>query len=215
MTAFHKELTFLKDYFSNNGYPHQVIYGEINKFLRDKMNPRKIIQTAEQRKIYMVIPYFGKHTENLRDEMSKIVGKYFPQINLQIITVNQNTIGSYFNFKDSLPDSRRSNVVYKYSCELCPFTSYVGSTTRPLYMRIAEHRGRSYRTGRLLQTPPNSSIRDHCKSLPNHFPKEVNFKVVGAAKNAVTLRILESLHIIKDKPQLNNQKSSFPLQIVA
>ena len=77
---------------------------------------------------------------------------------------NKNSIGSLFRFKDHLHLNMLSSVVYKYSCAQCASGTYVGSTTRALHMRIAEHRGRSFRTGKLVQSP-KSSIREHQRVL--------------------------------------------------
>ena len=60
------------------------------------------------------MPYFGPHSDKLVVEIEKIMGKYFPQIDLRIILVNKNTIGSYFSFKDVLPTLQRSSVIYIY-----------------------------------------------------------------------------------------------------
>ena len=140
------------------------------------------------------------------------MGKYFPQIELKIILVNNNTIGSYFSFKDVLPTMQRSSVIYKYCCDRCPATSYLGSTCRPLYMRIAEHRGRSIANDNLLGNPKYSAIREHCVRSSHGLAPE-NFSIVGSANNEVSLRILESLTIVRDKPNLNKTLSSFPLNI--
>ena len=214
LKVFHKELSFLLICFSNNGFPRSVVYREINRFITKIMHPSVPIHSASKQKIYISMPYLGKHSDGLRGEVEKVVGKFFPQIDLRIICSNPNTIGSFFRFKDILPTMQRSSVVYEFCCGRCPSTTYVGSTIRPLYMRVAEHRGRSYRTGELLQKPPHSNIREHCLGSPHHYPADNTFKILGQAKNKISLRILESLHIAKTKPNLNNQQSAFPLQLV-
>ena len=106
----------------------------------------------------------------------------------------------------------RSSLVYKYSCSRCE-SSYVGSTSRTLGARVSEHLGKSYRTGNILTAPTHSSIRDHTFSCDSKADIS-NFKIISSTSNILDLRILESLHIIKIQPDLNDMKSAFPLKIV-
>ena len=107
----------------------------------------------------------------------------------------------------------RSSVVYKYGCPLCG-DQYVGSTSRTLFVRASEHGGRSHRTGALLTCPPHSAIRDHCEQTCLGPVSYDDFNILAVAPDLVSLRILESLHIFKSKPKLNDSNSSFPLNIV-
>ena len=45
------------------------------------------------------------------------------------------------------------------------------------------------------------------------YPND-DFNILAVAPDLVSLRILESLHIFKFKPKLNNSNSLFPLNIV-
>ena len=79
-------------------------------------------------------------------------------------------------------------------------------------MRISEHSGLSYRTGKKLSQPPFSAIRDHAIST-SHNIQEDSFKILGQENKEINLRMLESLFIGKMKPKLNNSKSCYPLQV--
>ena len=81
---------------------------------------------------------------------------------------------------------------------------------RPLYMREAEHLGCSFYTG---ASPKETSVLLHSTQF-SHAVGEENFKIVGGTNNEISLRILESLHIMREKPNLNKTLSSFPLRIV-
>ena len=175
------------------------------------MHPRPIVHTVERKKLYLSFPYFGKHSEKLKDEIVLLIEKFYPQIDLKVVMPNKNSIGSLFRFKDRLPLNMLSSVVYKYSCARCASGTYVGSTTRALHMRIAEHRGRSFRTGKLIQSP-KSSIREHSLKC-SKFISENDFVVLGQEKQEVYLRMLESLFILKHRPLLNEMQSAFPLKI--
>ena len=89
----------------------------------------------------------------------------------------------------------------------------MGATSRNLYMRVAEHAGKSFRTGRDLASPPHSVIRDHSRQCDVHVSLQ-NFHVLGTTNCFSDLYILESLHIVKKKPVLNNRLTSFHLSIV-
>ena len=108
----------------------------------------------------------------------------------------------------------RSNVVYEFRCAQSSATaSYVGSTKRHFQNRVAEHGGRSIRTGKSVSSPKMSSIRDHS----NHCSCNIDFDsfaILGTTKDELELRILESLYISTREPNLNDRQSAFPLYIV-
>ena len=73
----------------------------------------------------------------------------------------------------------------------------------------------SCRTGRPLTSPLQSAVRAHSNKCGGVGSVVLdNFQVVGTRECQVDLRILESLHIYKDKPNLNNSDSAFPLKIL-
>ena len=108
----------------------------------------------------------------------------------------------------------QATLVYQFSCaRSAPGVSYVGSTKRHLYERVAEHANRSPRTGRLLTTPTNSSIFDHSIDCGCSVSLD-SFKILRSCNNVFDLRILESLYIRNLSPNLNDSLSAFPLSIV-
>ena len=133
---------------------------------------------------------------------------FFSDVYFNIILVNFK-IGLFFNFKGKLPLAMQSFLVNKYSCA----SEYVSSTIRTLHTRVAEHAGRSFRTGSLLTVPSHSNIRQHASSCG--VPVSMNnFKVMGNTKFFNNLHILDSLFMHKLKPKLNDAQSSFPFLIV-
>ena len=105
----------------------------------------------------------------------------------------------------------RASVVYKFSCVQCT-SEYAGSTTHSL-RRVAQHSGRSFRTNRLLTTPPHSNIRDHTFNWHSPITLE-NFTILNSCKSETDLHILESLYIYKTNPVLNSSQSAHHLNIV-
>ena len=128
--------------------------------------------------------------------------------------MNKFTIANFFPFKERLPMGLKSSVVYKFSCAQCASGTYIGSTTRATHMRIAEHRGRSFRTGKLLANPGHSAIREHALKCRQTISED-DFTILGQEGAQTHLRILESIFIHQLKPGLNNMQSAFPLRIAA
>ena len=86
--------------------------------------------------------------------------KFYPQLKINVISTNHHTIGSYFKFKDVIPKSLASSVIYKYTCRQCSAV-YIGETRKQVKVRICHHKGISPRTGRRTLDPPNSKIYSH------------------------------------------------------
>ena len=84
---------------------------------------------------------------------------------------------------------------------------------RTLHTRVAEHAGRSFRTGALLTSPPHSNLRAHALSCSSPVTID-NFNILARGNNNIDVRILESLFIYKIRPDLNDRKSTFSLNIV-
>ena len=160
---------------------------------------------------YISLPYFGKQSEKLKKELYQLLSKCLVHKDIRIVLVNNFKIGSFFNYKDKLPKQCQSSLVYKFSCVRCT-SEYVGSTIRTLQSRVDEHCGRSSRTGLLLSKPQFSSIREHAKTCTIGISLD-NFKILGKEKDKNCLRILESLHIHRNRPSLNDMKSAIPLYI--
>ena len=161
---------------------------------------------------YFVLPFFGKQSNKLRSGVESTLKKFYPYLNPKIILRNTRSIGSLFSFKDVIPKACRSAIVYQFSCPSCEGT-YIGSTYVRLYSRVCQHQGKSDRTGNFLTSPVASSVRDH--SLACDVPFSLNdFKIIDKKRSNFNLRILESLHIFKSRPSINDKLSAYKLDIV-
>ena len=209
--SLHNEFEFLKEYFLSNGYCTNFIYKQINKFMSSKYVSASQ-SSSSTIKFYLSLPYFGKQSENLRRDLCILLKKYFADRDFRIILCNNFKISSFFGYKDKLSPGMQSSLIYKFGCVQCTST-YIGMTNRRLLMRVAEHAGRSFRTGNVLSQPAHSAVRCHaqCCGCPVTID---NFNIIDHSSNSFDLRILESLHIFKQKPKLNNSLSSFPLSII-
>ena len=158
-------------------------------------------------------PFMVISQKKMKHDILSLFNKYFNEHNFNIVLSNSFSISSLFRYKDKLNKCMTACAVHKWSCPNYR-VHYIGSSTRNLYVRSAEHAGVSFRTGQHLSHPPHSSIRDHaldCNSF-QHIHVD-NFNIIGTSPNSTELRILESIFILS-KPPLNNTQSAVPLYIV-
>ena len=137
----------------------------------------------------------------------------FPAFKLKIILNSGTKISSLLSFKDKIPLHIRSLVMYKYTCGSCN-AAYIGKTKRHFKVRICEHLGISYRTGKPLKYDVRkpTAVRENIR-CDKHAADFTNFKVLGCAKNDYTLQIKESLLIGKEKCDLNKQVKCLKLEL--
>ena len=163
---------------------------------------------------YISLPYFGYQSEKMKRDLVKFLSNLYKDVNFKIILSNKLRIGSFFNHKDRVSNNMKSSIVYKYTCCVPGCTSvYIGSTKRHLYERVSEHIGISSRTGVELSRPPFSAIREHSKLCKCEIDIK-NFRIIGSCNSEFGLRILESLHINKARPDLNNMSSCYALSMI-
>ena len=143
---FHEEVTFLKKYFSNNGYPSFIFDKSLRQFL-ENISPKTQELTVPKKSVYVSLPYMGGMSTVVKRELNNVLTSLYPYVNFHFIFSNPLTISSMFKFKDVLPELMRSRVIYHFNCPKCNLGNYVGCTNRLLKVRIDSHRGVSHRTG--------------------------------------------------------------------
>ena len=121
---------------------------------------------------------------------------------------NPLTIASFFRTKDKPCTELLSNIIYKFTCEDSN-VSYIGSSSK---CRIDQHLGSSSRTGHRLATVMHPLPRIHAETS-NHKIHANNFSLIDYSRNIQNLQTLESLHILKQKPELNRHQNATPLYI--
>ena len=207
---FDAEISKLRKYFNDNGYPKYLFDNLLNKFLQLCFNPIIKGETKEVR--YIKLNFQGHYSYVVRKQLSTMLRDIIPDVSFRFVFTNNHTIGSFFNIKDRLPDLLCSNIVYLFQCPSCS-AGYVGSTTRNLTIRISEHRGISFRTNRMISNPSYSMIREHSLSKDHRF-REENFKIVYRARNIRELRTAESLIMYELKPKLINNELAVSLNTI-
>ena len=173
------------------------------------MNPPIPKLTVEKSPVYCVLPFLGQKSVSIRNKISRLITNSYPQVSLRVIFRPSNTIGQWFKYKDCIPDALQSSVVYEYKCSRCNAT-YIGQTKRQLTVRIAEHQGKSYRTGLPISKPSFSAIRNCCEASGHKINKN-DFSVLFAANDDTTRLLAESLLIRDRQPTLCTHESSTPL----
>ena len=212
---FHTEVSFLKNIFQKNSFPTKFTDRCINIFLNKIFIPKKIITTVPRKEVRICLPFLGKNSLDIRTKLKKFVSSNFPQCKLQIIFNSNNRLRNFFVFKDKLPNSVRSHILYRYVCDSCNGV-YYGKTRRHYEVRISEHLGISLATGKKYTFNPhnknNTAILNHINSNACVGKKD-NFKIIGSAKTDNLLCIKETLLIHKNKPNINTSERSTPLYL--
>ena len=212
--VFHNELKFITDILCKNGFPLHYVQRIIRNFLNKifENNNKIVVCTVPRDVIFVKLPFLGSLSYGIKRKLSNLINKNYTAVEVRFIFTTFN-IGNYFNFKDKIPQTLRSMIVYKYECGGCNAT-YIGKTSRNLFMRIHEHRGYSFRSQNFkLTSPMNSPIRDHCEKTNHNFCIN-NFKVIDSSNNNIDLNIIESLNIWSERPSLNDYSCSTELEIV-
>ena len=148
---------------------------------------------------------------NLRSRLYIFFNKKLPQCNIKVIFQSKNRLSNLFRFKDSIPKELRSHIVYKFLCSNCNIT-YYGETERHLNVRSGEHLSLSALIGKRVNNNKKLTIKDHCLFL-NHVGSFEDFSILTYKSNPFKLLIKEALLVSRDKPLLNKQVKSIPLQL--
>ena len=120
---------------------------------------------------------------------------------LRVIFQTNNRLKNYFRFKDSVPETLRSNLIYKFSCGSCT-VSYIGKTYRHFKVRVSEHQGVSPRTAKPVKGTLSTLVRDYMLVCDQKGVHE-DFEFLGNESKRYLLELKESLFIKRDKPSLN------------
>ena len=210
---FHAEVTRLSKVFRLNGYPEGIIHhcakAVLDNFL-SKHDDSTVIQgdnapIPPSKTYYMTTIYLGPCSDTLKRNILKLMSQAFPKIDLRIVFKKKFCIKDLFRYKDALPLSCRSWVVYHSQCDSCS-AAYIGKTINLLHQRF-------YKSplGHLYTSNMNSELLRHMALNPNHMFNFKDIKILDTAPNNNNLlEIKETLYINHLKPSLTT-KTSTPL----
>ena len=208
---FQKEIEFLQTYFINNGYPLTLFKSCLSGYLNKLSQTNQTISTVSKKIVHFSFPYYDEFSTEFCEYVSTILNKNHPYLDFRFALVNSFKIKSFFQYKDQLTVDLCSNIIYRYTCGTCN-SSYIGSTIKQSKIRFCQHIGISHRTNKPISSLSHSSIRAHCHE--NSHPLKIDeFKIIDTTNKQIDLRILESLYIHKEKPNLNSDQSAVPLLI--
>ena len=151
------EVEHFRKIFKNNSYPSGIIEQSIRSFL-NKL-PKKVIPTVPKKELFIVLPYLGTLSSNLKQKLRTCFKNSLPHCNIKTILKSTNRLSSLFRFKDVISKELQSQLVYKFSCCNCNVT-YHGKNERHLNVRSSEHIGISHLTEKSVECKP-SAISDH------------------------------------------------------
>lgn len=186
---FHNELDKLIDIFKDNGYPLCFIQNCIKSYLDNKFNPKSKEDTKYD--LTIKVPFFGIQSVYFKKRLQSIIKRLDNTVNIRwVFTCNKTK--NYFSNKDKTPHLLKSCVVYQFSCEVDPRTTYIGRTLRHMNLRLKEHKNNM------------SAISDHRLNCSCSCKPE-NFKILSQAQDSFELNIQEAIFIKKFNPNLNKQ----------
>ena len=65
----------------------------------------------------------------MKRRLKSVIEHFYPQVNARTIFQSSNSIENFFKFKDRVPLSLASSVVYQYTCRQCSAT-YIGESKK-------------------------------------------------------------------------------------
>lgn len=185
---FHnKNIKKIKEILHYNNFPKQKIDNLIQQYKESKT----IItnkQLNDDKKYFISTQYIPQLTESLQ----KTITPYNNQVKLALKTTN-NLKKCFSYVKDKTPDSLKSNIIYKISCdgnnsESCP-SQYIGHTQSYLKTRLAQHK-----SNHKVKNVNATALTEHCLGS-GHVPNLKDTYILHRERNYSKRLILESLYI--------------------
>ena len=194
-SRFHTEVSHLKDILRKNAFPIKLVDNCIKTFLNKKFLHTPVALTVDKKELSITLPYLGNLSLAIRTHLQNSINRNLPFCKIKVIFKSTTRLGNFFRFKDKVPFTLRSNVVYKFSCG-----------------RVGEHSGVSPLTGKKSKTKKTTAIKDHMLFC-DHVVSLEDFKILASSNSEFHLKIKESLLISRDKPELNRNEKSLPLYL--
>ena len=173
--------------------------------------PKRILITVPKKDVLIVLPFLGQFSLNLRSILYNCFNKTLPHCNIKVIFQSKNRFSNLFRFKDSIPNELCPHIVYEFLCSNCHITYYV-EIERHLNVRSEEHSSLSALTGKRVNNNKKLAVKDHCLFF-NDVGSFEDFSILTYESNSLKLLIKEALSVSRDKPLLNKQVRSIPLQL--
>ena len=159
------------------------------------VEPPQVVENIAPRVRYFKLPYVGKFSDLTKVKLQNIVKKYCKSVSIKIVFTSLK-IQNFFSAKDKVPDTLRSNVVYKFKCASCTAT-YIGETSRHFKTRKIEH----VRKDKMSHIYKHLHAKEECFNSYN----DSCFSILDTASTKFQLRLKEGMYIGWENPDLNKQ----------
>ena len=210
--SLHEEVENLKKIFARNGYSAKFIDRSIFNFFNKIYEKRTPVSTVPKKEFTMVLPFLGTTSWKVKNTLIRSFQEIAPFSKLKIVFKTSKRLSSCFAFKDKIPKSLMSGVIYKYTCAVCNH-SYIGSTKRYWEKRLEEHLHISALTGKPLNGLQVFAPMLHTRSCQGARISRDNFSIIGREKDPYMLQVKESILICTSRPHLNNNQVSVPIKL--
>ena len=197
-----------------NGYPTRFLDKIISKFLDKSLKKRFTITTVPKKTLRLVLPYLGTQSLSLKKKLNKLFKEQLPSGKLEIVFRTAQRMSSCFRFKDAIPRSLLSGVIYEYKYPRCN-SRYIGSTYRYWEKRLEEHLHMSALTGKPLKGLQSFAPMLHPKGKCCINNSSDDFRIIGKEKDRYLIRLKESIFINHFKPSLNRKEDNAELVLFA
>ena len=206
----HEEIVMLKSVLRQNGYPTRFLDKIISKFLDKSFKKRFTITTVPKKTLRLVLPYLGTQSLSLKKKLNKLFKEQLRSGKLEIVFRTAQRLSSCFRFKDVIPRSLLSGVIYEYKCPRCN-SRYIGSTYRYWEKRLEEHLHISALTSKPLKGLQSFAPMLHTKGKCCINNSSDDFRIIGKEKDRHLIRLKESIFISHFKPSLNTKEDNTEL----
>ena len=193
-----------------NGYPTRFLDKIISKFLDKSFKKRFTITTVPKKTLSLVFPYLGTQSVSLKKKLNKLFKEQLPSGKLEIVFRTAQRMSSSFRFKDVIPRSLLSGVIYEYKCPRCN-SRYIGSTYRYWEKGLEEHLHMSALTGKLLKALQSFAPMLYAKGKCCINNSSIDFRMLGKEKDWHLVGLKESIFINHFKPSLNTKEDNAEL----
>ena len=100
---FDKEISFLKNFFMNNGFPESIFHTAVRKFLNTKFHNQPTKYGPQKLTMYIKMPFISSYANDiLNTELRKLFLKHLPQIDIRLAIFNNYKLKSFFRCKETL-----------------------------------------------------------------------------------------------------------------
>ena len=204
----------MKNKFKSNGFPTHLIETYIGAVLgRHHANlSRPSTMDVPRKEVLVVMPYLGPVSHLIKRQLTRLVHKFYPSVELKFVYRRGLRIANMFNYKDKFPLSCKSMVVYYTQCKQGgPRAAYIGKTVNTVYERFF-----TSGTGHLAPNNKNSALLDHLISTGDPKCEFVfnDLKILDSGSYDEQIRFIESILLKYDKQNLNTCERSIELQLV-